>query len=85
MDATLRGGLALYELLLAQQQHCHADTSRTVEALAELREDYAAHQAAPDGTAFVERVPGPPGCIMVMNADHGVIYFGAAEEYRERA
>lgn len=80
-EANLRGSLALYELMLQQRQHTGRDSQDTLELLRELREDYAALEASPPGTIFLRRLPGPAGCITVLNESQQVCFLGAPENF----
>jgi Rps23 Pro-64 3,4-dihydroxylase Tpa1-like proline 4-hydroxylase len=83
METFFQGSLACYRLQAQQQAYAGIDTSRAVAREQELMADYEAHLAAPDGTCFSHRVPGPKGVIIVLNEqDEKTLYFGSLEAYR---
>jgi hypothetical protein len=85
MEASLKGSLALYELMLQQKRYCGADTGSTMEKLAECRQNYEAHLSAPSGTSFIHHAPGPAGCITVLNEEQKICYFGSMDNFQESA
>jgi hypothetical protein len=81
-EEVLQGSLALYNLLAKQRTFCGGTADRTRELIAELERDLQALRLAPPGTCFVRRVPGPEGCVIVVNESGAVVHFGKAEDYR---
>ena len=84
MEAFLQGSLALHRLLAKQKTYCGGDIANSVGRIAELELDYQAHREAPPGTSFLRRVPGPAGCIIVVNEAGDTIYFGTPEGYEKK-
>jgi hypothetical protein len=81
MEAYLQGSLALYRLLAKQKDYCGREASASSERIADFEKDYLAHREAPAGTSFLSRVPGPIGCIIVVNEKGESIHFGAPRGY----
>lgn len=83
LETRLQGALALYRLKLQQQQYCGDDAAAAAEAFEDCDRDYRAHLAAPAGTSFVHRTPGPKGCISVVDDRRQLCYVGPLAGYRD--
>src|SRR5262249_1567936 len=83
VEAALQGSLACYRLRIQQRAYNGLDTEQDVAKESELVADYEAHMAAPDGTSFLHRVPGPQERIIVLNGDTDgkITYFGSFAAY----
>jgi hypothetical protein len=81
LEQTLLGALALHGLLAKQKSYLGRNTSGTVDRIGEFERDYRAHRNAPPGTSFLRRVPGPAGCIFVVDEAGTNVYFGRPERY----
>jgi hypothetical protein len=80
----LQGVLALHRLLAKQMSYCGEDPRLEIARTAELEQDYQAHLETPAGTYFIRRIPGPPGCIIVVNDAGETVYFGTSEGVGEK-
>ena len=83
-EKRLQGSLALHRLLAKQKDYCGINASKSWGRIAILEREYQAHTEAPAGTHFLGRVPGPAGCIIVVNEAGDVLHFGTLEAYRQK-
>jgi hypothetical protein len=81
-SAYIQGSLALHRLLEKQKKFCGRDIRDTRGRISELEEDYQAHLDSPDGTSFLRRIPGPAGCIVVVNESGDIVHFGTTHQYK---
>jgi hypothetical protein len=79
--ASLQGALALRHLMVQQRTYSGLDVTKATSKIREITQDYDAHLAAPDGTSFLKRIPGPKGCITVLDEDGKVVHFGPPATY----
>lgn len=84
-ETALRGAIALYQLMEQQRRHCKLPAGRIKQVLRDYRRDYEAHLQAPGGTSFSHRAPGPEGCIVVLDEQRKVVFFGPAQNYSSSA
>jgi len=84
IEESLQGSLALHRLLEKQKSYCGRDTGSTAGRISEFEQDYQAHREVPPGTSFLRRIPGPAGCIIVVNDSGDTVYFGTLEGYSKK-
>lgn len=77
----IEGSLALYNLMREQRAYCGLDVTETSEKLYQLNREYESHLSAPKGTYFLHHAPGPAACIVVLDENREIIYFGSREGY----
>ena len=76
------GEAALRRILQSQRRYQGRDESTIDADLFRLREDVARQRIdAPPGTVFSKFVPGPPGCIFVVDDQGTLLFFGPRDQY----
>jgi hypothetical protein len=82
-EAWLRGSLAMYRLLRTQLAYGGHETVDVDVKIAQYVDEYEANGSAPDGTVFVRNARGPGWCIVVVDDQEKVVYFGPGDGYRD--
>lgn len=80
-ETALSGAIALYQLMQQQRRYCNLPVGRIKQVLRDYRRDYEAHLRAPIGTSFSHRAPGPEGCIVVLDEERRVVFFGPSSNF----